>query len=175
MKHVFPLIMDNLNCKNDYSSEYDERYPENNLDTILTDDALNDSLIEEIKSIPGVTDVMTREIVSVNLNGTRFPAAVVSKKDFDFMRPRRGYWLYGFMIEAVRMVIFSLAGQRGWNKMDMLGQSIAFDFENGSVELYLSGKDCRIFCKCGHILSFPEGVYRSMNLRGTAWLSVGGL
>lgn len=64
----------------DYSAEYDERYPENNLDTILTDDPLNDSLIEEIKSIPGVTDVMTREIVSVNLNGTRFPAAIVSKR-----------------------------------------------------------------------------------------------
>ena len=30
-------------------AEYDERYPENNLDTILTDDPLNDSLIEEIK------------------------------------------------------------------------------------------------------------------------------
>ena len=28
----------------------------------------------------------TREIVSVNLNGTRFPGAIVSKKDFDFMR-----------------------------------------------------------------------------------------
>ena len=41
---------------------------------------------EEIKSIPGVTDVVTREIVSVNLNGTRFPADIVSKKDFDFMR-----------------------------------------------------------------------------------------
>ena len=70
----------------DYSVEYDERYPENNLDTILTDNPLNDSLIEEIKSIPGVTDVMTREIVSVNLNGTRFPGAIASKKDFDFMR-----------------------------------------------------------------------------------------
>ena len=29
---------------------------------------------------------MTREIVSVNLNGTRFPADIVSKNDFDFMR-----------------------------------------------------------------------------------------
>ncbi len=79
----------------DCSAEYDERYPENNLDTILTDNPLNDSLIEEIKSIPGVTDVMTREIVSVNLNGTRFPADIVSKNDFDFMRQGRGYWLYG--------------------------------------------------------------------------------
>ncbi len=64
----------------DYSRNYDEAYPENNLDTILTDNPLNDSMIEEIKSIPGVTDVMTREIVPVNLNGTRFPAAIVSKK-----------------------------------------------------------------------------------------------
>ena len=75
----------------DYSAEYDERYPENNLDTILTDNPLNDSMIEEIKSIPGVTDVMTREIVSVNLNGTRFPADIVSKKDFDFMRQEGVY------------------------------------------------------------------------------------
>ena len=29
---------------------------------------------------------MTREIVSVNLNGTRFTADIVSKNDFDFMR-----------------------------------------------------------------------------------------
>ena len=34
----------------DYSAEYDERYPENNLDTILTDNPLNDSMIEEIKA-----------------------------------------------------------------------------------------------------------------------------
>ena len=38
----------------DVYKRQDERYPENNLDTILTDDPLNDSLIEEIKSIPGV-------------------------------------------------------------------------------------------------------------------------
>ena len=67
----------------DYSQNYDEAYSENNLDTILQNNPLNDSMIEEIKSIPGVTDVMTREIVSVNLNGTRFPADIVSKNDFE--------------------------------------------------------------------------------------------
>ena len=70
----------------DYSQNYDEAYSENNLDTILQNNPLNDSLIKEIKSIPGVTDVMTREIVYVNLNGTRYPADIVSKNDFDFMR-----------------------------------------------------------------------------------------
>ena len=96
----------------DYSQNYDEAYPENNLDTILTDNPLNDSMIEEIKSIPGVTDVMTREIVSVNLNGTRFPADIVSKNDFDFMRQDGDIGSMDYD-QAVRMVIFSLAGQRG--------------------------------------------------------------
>ena len=41
---------------------------------------------------------MTREIVSVNLNGTRFPAAIVSKKDFDFMRQDGGILVLWTMI-----------------------------------------------------------------------------
>ncbi|MFR8180397.1 MAG: hypothetical protein ACLU80_11510 [Dorea sp.] len=41
----------------DYSQNYDEAYSENNLDTILQNNPLNDSLIKEIKTIPGVTDV----------------------------------------------------------------------------------------------------------------------
>ena len=40
-----------LELQLDYSRNYDEAYPENNLDTILTDNPLNDSMIEEIKSI----------------------------------------------------------------------------------------------------------------------------
>ena len=121
----------------DYSAEYDERYPENNLDTILTDDPLNDSLIEEIKSIPGVTDVMTREIVSVNLNGTRFPADIVSKKDFDFMRQE--------------------------------GDIGSMDYENGSGTYTYQGKIAGSFVSADTYLVIPEGVYRSMNPRGTAY------
>ena len=86
---------------------------------------LNDSLIEEIKSIPGVTDVMTREIVSVNLNGTRFPADIVSKKDFDFMRQDGDigsmdydcllYTSYIFLQKVLfTMMIEYLVGQRKW-------------------------------------------------------------
>ena len=33
---------------------------------------------------------MTREIVSVNLNGTRFPADIVSKRILIFMHIKRG-------------------------------------------------------------------------------------
>ena len=153
----------------DYSAEYDERYPENNLDTILTDNPLNDSLIEEIKSIPGVTDVMTREIVSVNLNGTRFPAAIVSKKDFAFMRQEGDIGSMDYDQAVKNGEIFF--GWLMWMEEDGYapGESIAFDFENGSGTYTYQGKIAGSFVSAGTYLVIPEGVYRSMNPRGTAY------
>ena len=153
----------------DYSQNYDEAYPENNLDTILTDNPLNDSLIEEIKSIPGVTDVMTREIVSVNLNGTRFPAAVVSKKDFDFMRQDGDIGSMDYDQAVKNGEIFF--GWSAWMEQDGYapGESIAFDFENGSGTYTYQGKIAGSFVSADTYLVIPEGVYRSMNPRGTAY------
>lgn len=153
----------------DYSQNYDEAYPENNLDTILTDNPLNDSLIEEIKSIPGVTDVMTREIVSVNLNGTRFPAAVVSKNDFDFMRQDGDIGSMDYDQAVKNGEIFF--GWSTWMEQDGYapGESIAFDFENGSETYTYQGKIAGSFVSADTYLVIPEGVYRSMNPRGTAY------
>ena len=153
----------------DYSAEYDERYPENNLDTILTDNPLNDSLIEEIKSIPGVTDVMTREIVSVNLNGTRFPADIVSKNDFDFMRQEGDIGSMDYDQAVKNGDIFF--GWSTWMEQDGYapGESIAFDFENGSGTYTYQGKIAGSFVSADTYLVIPEGVYRSMNPRGTAY------
>ena len=153
----------------DYSQNYDETYPENNLDTILTDNPLNDSLIEEIKSIPGVTDVMTREIVSVNLNGTRFPADIVSKKDFDFMRQDGDIGSMDYDQAVKNGDIFF--GWSAWMEQDGYapGESIAFDFENGSGTYTYQGKIAGSFVSADTYLVIPEGVYRSMNPRGTAY------
>lgn len=153
----------------DYSKNYDEAYPENNLDTILTDNPLNDSLIEEIKSIPGVTDVMTREIVSVNLNGTRFPAAVVSKNDFDFMRQDGDIGSMDYDQAVKNGEIFF--GWSAWMEQDGYapGESIVFDFENGSETYTYQGKIAGSFVSADTYLVIPEGVYRSMNPRGTAY------
>ena len=153
----------------DYSQNYDEAYPENNLDTILTDNPLNDSLIEEIKSIPGVTDVMTREIVSVNLNGTRFPADIVSKKDFDFMRQDGDIGSMDYDQAVKNGDIFF--GWSAWMEQDGYapGESIAFDFENGSGTYTYQGKIAGSFVSADTYLVIPEGVYRSMNPRGTAY------
>ena len=153
----------------DYSAEYDERYPENNLDTILTDNPLNDSMIEEIKSIPGVTDVMTREIVSVNLNGTRFPADIVSKNDFDFMRQDGDIGSMDYDQAVKNGEIFF--GWSAWMEQDGYapGESIVFDFENGSETYTYQGKIAGSFVSADTYLVIPEGVYRSMNPRGTAY------
>ena len=153
----------------DYSQNYDEAYSENNLDTILQNNPLNDSMIEEIKSIPGVTDVMTREIVSVNLNGTRFPADIVSKKDFDFMRQEGDIGSMDYDQAVKNGDIFF--GWSTWMEQDGYapGESIAFDFENGSGTYTYQGKIAGSFVSADTYLVIPEGVYRSMNPRGTAY------
>ncbi|RHP48691.1 ABC transporter permease [Clostridiaceae bacterium AF31-3BH] len=153
----------------DYSQNYDEAYPENNLDTILQNNPLNDSMIEEIKSIPGVTDVMTREIVSVNLNGTRFPADIVSKNDFDFMRQDGDIGSMDYDQAVKNGEIFF--GWSAWMEQDGYapGESIVFDFENGSETYTYQGKIAGSFVSADTYLVIPEGVYRSMNPRGTAY------
>ena len=153
----------------DYSQNYDEAYSENNLDTILQNNPLNDSMIEEIKSIPGVTDVMTREIVSVNLNGTRFPADIVSKNDFDFMRQDGDIGSMDYDQAVKNGDIFF--GWSAWMEQDGYapGESIVFDFENGSETYTYQGKIAGSFVSADTYLVIPEGVYRSMNPRGTAY------
>ena len=153
----------------DYSQNYDEAYLENNLDTILQNNPLNDSMIEEIKSIPGVTDVMTREIVSVNLNGTRFPADIVSKNDFDFMRQDGDIGSMDYDQAVKNGEIFF--GWSAWMEQDGYapGESIVFDFENGSETYTYQGKIAGSFVSADTYLVIPEGVYRSMNPRGTAY------
>ena len=153
----------------DYSQNYDEAYSENNLDTILQNNPLNDSMIEEIKSIPGVTDVMTREIVYVNLNGTRYPADIVSKNDFDFMRQDGDIGSMDYDQAVKNGEIFF--GWSTWMEQDGYapGESIAFDFENGSETYTYQGKIAGSFVSADTYLVIPEGVYRSMNPRGTAY------
>ena len=100
---------------------------------------------------------MTREIVSVNLNGTRFPAAVVSKKDFDFMRQDGDIGSMDYDQAVKNGDIFF--GWSTWMEQDGYapGESIAFDFENGSGTYTYQGKIAGSFVKCGRlILSFRK-------------------
>ena len=60
---------------------------------------------------------------------------------------------------------------RSWMEEDGYapGESIAFDFENGSGTYTYQGKIAGSFVSADTYLVIPEGVYRSMNPRGTAY------
>lgn len=70
---------------------FDSVYPENNLDVILSDNPLNQAFLEELKSIPGVTDVKTRDYLTIEReNGQKEMVTVISREDFDFERDKGG-------------------------------------------------------------------------------------
>lgn len=124
----------------DYSQNYDEAYSENNLDTILQNNPLNDSLIKEIKSIPGVTDVLTREIVSADLNGTKFPVAIVNQEDFEMMRGDGDIGSMDYAQAVKNGDVFF--GWSMWMEADgySAGSPITFNFDNGSGTYTYHGK-----------------------------------
>ena len=153
----------------DYSQNYDEAYSENNLDTILQNNPLNDSLIKEIKSIPGVTDVLTREIVSADLNGTKFPVAIVNQEDFEMMRGDGDIGSMDYAQAVKNGDVFF--GWSMWMEADgySAGAPITFNFDNGSGSYTYQGKIAGSFVSADTYLVIPEEVYRSVNPKGTSY------
>lgn len=159
----------------DYSQNYDEAYSENNLDTILQNNPLNDSLIKEIKSIPGVTDVLTREIVSADLNGTKFPVAIVNQEDFEMMR---GDGDIGSMdyAQAVKTGMFSLAGPRGWKLTGILRVHRLHSTLITEAEPIPIMENRRLLCKRGHVSGHSgRSIPLCKSERDILWIPVGGL
>ena len=153
----------------DYSQNYDEAYSENNLDTILQNNPLNDSLIKEIKSIPGVTDVQTREIVSADVNGTKFPVAIVNQEDFEMMRGDGDIGSMDYAQAVKNGDVFF--GWSMWMEADgySAGAPITFNFDNGSGTYTYHGKIAGSFVSADTYLVIPEEVYRSVNPKGTSY------
>ena len=68
------------------------------------------------------------------------------------------------------MVIFSLAGRRGWNKMDILRVNLLYLTLRMEVEpIPIRERLQDLFVSADTYLVIPEDVYRSMNPRGTAY------
>ena len=72
-------------------------------------------------------------------------------------------------------MMFSLAGPCGWKLTGILWVLITFNFDNGSGTYTYHGKIAGSFVSADNYLVIPEGVYRSMNPRGTAYGYSGGL
>lgn len=75
---------------------YDEVYPENNLDYILKDNPLDDSFIQELKDIDGVTDVSARDILVMDRGGQLDSIEVLNREDFEKEKEEDTYRHMGF-------------------------------------------------------------------------------
>lgn len=62
---------------------YDKAYPENNLDTILKDNPLNEDLIRRIEKIDGVTKVLSQDILVSKMNGQLDSVEILNREDFE--------------------------------------------------------------------------------------------
>lgn len=66
----------------DYSMT-DKAYPENNLDSILKDNPLNQELMEEIKALDGVTEIQSKKLYIIEINGMSDTVSVLNREDFE--------------------------------------------------------------------------------------------
>ena len=152
----------------DYSLE-DEAYPENNLDSILKNNPLNEALVDEIENITGVTSVLTRQVAVAKINGTKHVVSIVNKEDFEKMRWEGDLGTMDYD-EAVRNGDIFL----GWS-MCMESDGYALDdpvsltFDNGTDEFQYSGNVAGAFMSADTYWVMPEEVYESMNHEGNSY------
>ena len=155
--------------KLDYSLEWDEVYVENNLDLILKNNPLNESLIAKIRTIPGVQDVMTREIVVANINGTKQVVSIVNKEDFEKMRYEGdlGSMDYDEAVENGDLFF----GWAMWMESDgySLGDSISLELDNGTEKFNYEGNITGAFVSADAYLVMPEEVYHSLQHEGSSY------
>ena len=92
----------------------------------------------------------------------RFPADIVSKNDFDFMRQDGDIGSMDYDQAVKNGEIFF--GWSAWMEQDGYapGESIVFDFENGSETYTYQGKIAGSFVSADTYLGIPEGVYLSL-------------
>lgn len=155
--------------KLDYSYESDEAYPENNLDSILKKNPLNDTLIAEIERIPGVNKVLTREIAVAKINGSKQVVSIVNKEDFEKMRYEGDLGPMDYN-EAVRNgdVFF---GWSMWMASDgySLNDPMTFELDNGTEEFTYKGNIAGAFTNADTYLVIPEEVYQAMQPEGVSY------
>ena len=155
--------------KLDYSLEWDEAYPENNLDSILKNNPLNESLIAKIKAIPEVKDVITREIAVVNIDDVKQVISIVNKNDFENMRFEDDLGLMDYDEAVKNKDIFF--GWSMWMEPDgySLNDLISLQIDNGTEILNYQGNILGAFVSSDTYLVMPEEVYNSLHPSGSSF------
>lgn len=149
----------------DYSTN-DKAYPKNNLENILKDNPLNDELIDEIRQIPGVTDIETRTILSAVIDGEPDSVCVYNREDFEREANESG---------ALGKVDYDEASRNGdiiygWSYFMeengyAIGQSISAELDNGEEKISYNGKTPGSFGSTDGGWVITQDTYEKMNLK----------
>lgn len=155
---------------------YDEVYPENNLDYILKDNPLDDSFIQELKDIDGVTDVSARDILVMDRGGQLDSIEVLNREDFEKEKIEGadvGNPDYDEASEEDQLIF-------GWSSfMDDMnidsGDVIDYAVYNGSEKKSISSEVGGAFGNCNGGWAITEDTYRHMGFKlgesvGTVWV-----
>lgn len=148
----------------------DEAYPEHNLDTILKQNPLDQTLIQKIQAIDGVTDIKTRDILVAQINGKKEDVVVLDEESFAQIRERSG--------SVIGELDFQQGTQQdcfyyGWIRFledggYYLDQQLTAELTNGSESTTVHGRLAGVFGHAPASFVITEGMYQRMGLTGAS-------
>ncbi len=152
----------------------DEAYPEHNLDMILKQNPLNQTLIQKIQAIDGVTEIKTRDILVAQINGKKEDVAVLDEESFTKTKKRSGSMMGELDYEqGTQQDCFYY----GWlhfleDSGYYLDQQLTAEFTNGRENTTVNGRLAGVFAYAPANFVITEGMYQRMGLTGasTGWL-----
>ncbi len=153
----------------------DEAYPENNLDSVLKNNPLNDEFVQKIQEINGVTQVQTRNILLAEVDGRMEEAEVLNEADFELRKQSGGLTGRAEYADSKEQDIIYY----GWSHFledygYTLGQDVTMKLENGKDSGSVNGKLAASFGSSGTSWVITEEMYHRLNLNGDSpgWLWV---
>lgn len=154
----------------------DQAYPENNLDSILKENPLDDELVEQIKKIDQVTDVQIRYMMyAYDKNGDLQSIGVLSKKQFEneeYQGSLKGNIDYDQASENGE-IIYGWSywlEESGYN----MGDTVTMTMGNGKGETQFKGKMTGAFGSCNYDWVITDKTYETLGISGksisTIWV-----
>lgn len=153
----------------------DKAYPENNLDSILKDNPLNQKLMKEIKALDGVTDIQSKKLYILEINGMSDTVSVLNREDFEKEAGQgsgRGNLDYD-KVSKENGIIY------GWdNFMEKEGysleQPVMMEISGGSDSVKYSGKIAGTFGNADPSWVITEDMWKKLGLSEEAigWIWV---
>ena len=152
----------------EYSLE-DEAYQENNLNTILKNNPLNNELIEKLRCIEEVTDVKMREVAVMEINGKNHVVSIFNEDDFESHRWEGNVGNMDYE-DAVKNGDIFYGWAMGLKESGYdLNMPISCIIDNGTASYHYSGRIAGAFAVTDTSFVIPKEVYQKLQPNGTSY------